>query len=210
VPVDITPAVPEPETIVAPPRGLRSDRIHSQVLEATAALLREGGYSAATMDAIAQRAGVSKVTLYKHWPSRTAVAAKAFGLMMADALPQPNTGTSAGDLTEQVLHVSEFYASDLGGVFAQLIAACVEDPAGAAYFGEFFLAGRRAAVAELWARAVERGDARPGVDVNDVIDTLFGALLFRLLIGHQPLSAEAAASLADVALRGTLLPTAKG
>lgn len=196
--------VTELDAIVSPPGGKRSERIHAQVLEATAELLREGGYPAATMDAIAQRAGVSKVTLYNHWPSRTAVAAKAFGLIMANALPQPDTGSSAGDLTEQVKHVSEFYASDLGHVFAQLLAACVEDPAGAAYFREFFLSGRRAAVAELWQRAVDRGDTRPGLDVDDVIDTLFGALAFRLLMGHRPLTEEGAVALANVTLYGTM------
>lgn len=198
-----------PDTaIVVPPGGQRSARIHAQVLEAAAALLREGGYGAATMDAIAQRAGVSKVTLYNHWPSRTAVAAKAFGVMMADVLPLPDTGSSVGDFTEQVRQVSAFYASDLGPVAAQLVAACVDDPAGAAYFREFFLSGRRAAMAELWDRAVARGDALPGVAVDDVIDILFGPLLFRLLIGHYPLTDEAAVSFAQVALRGVLRPSA--
>lgn len=190
--------------IVAHPTGLRSDRIHRAVLAATQQLLREGGYPVATVDAIAQRSGVSKATIYKHWPSRTAVAAKAFGLMMADALPLPDTGTTEGDLTEQVRQVSAFYASDLGTVFAQLVAACVDDAAGAPYFREYFLNGRRAAIAELWRRALARGDADPGVTVDDVIDILFGPLIFRRLTGHYALTDEAAASLARTALRGLL------
>ncbi|MEU6347569.1 TetR/AcrR family transcriptional regulator [Streptomyces sp. NPDC046977] len=199
--------------ILERPRGARSDRLHAQVLAATQELLREGGLPAATVDAIAQRSRVSKATIYKHWPSRTAVAAKAFGLMMAEALPLPDTGSTRGDLAEQVRRVSAFYASDLGAVFAQLVAACVDDPAGAAYFRKYFLAGRRAAITELWQRGIDRGEADPAIPVDDVIDILFGPLIFRRLAGHYTLTDEHAATLADNALAGLLpnqvLPSAR-
>ena len=84
------------------------------------------------------------------------MAAESFGAMMAQALPLPDTGSAAGDLTEQVVRVSAFYASARGAVFAQLLAACVDDPAGAMYFRDYFLSGRRAAITTLWQRAVER------------------------------------------------------
>lgn len=190
--------------ILARPTGARSDRIHEAVLRATREILDEGGYPAATVEAIAQRSGVSKATLYNHWPSRTAVAAKAFGQMMAGELPLPDTGDSRQDLTEQVRRVSAFYASPRGRVFAQLLAACVDDPAGAAYFREYFLAGRRQAITELWQRALDRGDADPSVSIDDVIDVLFGPLIFRRLTGHYGLTDEHARSLADAALDGLL------
>ncbi|AIY44802.1 TetR/AcrR family transcriptional regulator [Mycolicibacterium fortuitum] len=189
------------------PTGARSDRIHQAILVATAELLDEGGFPAATMDAIAARSGASKATLYKHWPSRTAVAAEAFGTMMAEALPLPDTGSTATDLTEQVVRVSAFYASARGEVFAQLLAACVEDTTGAAYFREYFLSGRRAAITELWRRGVDRGEADAGTAIDDVIDILFGPLIFRRMTGHYPLTEEHARQLAATALRG-LLPDA--
>ena len=113
------------EGLRARPGTPRSQRVHEAAVDATRRLLAEGGLPAATMDAIAARSGVSKATLYKHWPSRTAVAAEAFGREMADAVPLPDTGTTVGDLTEQVRLVSRFYASPEGTVFAQLLAACV-------------------------------------------------------------------------------------
>ncbi|MGC0366486.1 AcrR family transcriptional regulator [Rhodococcus sp. 27YEA15] len=200
-------AVGYEDGIIAHPTGPRSDRIHRAVLEATQELIREGGYPAATVDAIAQRADVSKATIYKHWPSRTAVAAKAFGHMMSDALPLPDTGSTVGDLTEQVRRVSAFYASDLGVVFAQLVAACVDDPPGASYFREYFLNGRRAAIATLWQRGLDRGDVDETVGIDDVIDILFGPLVFRRLTGHYELTEEAAASLARTVLHGLLRTT---
>ncbi|WP_237163080.1 TetR/AcrR family transcriptional regulator [Mycolicibacterium mucogenicum] len=184
------------------PTGARSDRIHQAILDATSELLDEGGFPAATVDAIAARSGASKATIYKHWPSRTAVAAESFGAMMAQALPLPDTGSAAGDLTEQVVRVSAFYASARGAVFAQLLAACVDDPAGAMYFRDYFLSGRRAAITTLWQRAVDRGEVDARLDVNDVIDILFGPLIFRRMTGHCALTEEHARRLAETAIRG--------
>ncbi|RRR39871.1 TetR/AcrR family transcriptional regulator [Mycolicibacter terrae] len=191
------------------PTGARSDRIHQAILAATAELLDEGGYAATTVDAIAARSGASKATIYKHWPSRTAVAAEAFGAMMAQQLPLPDTGSAVDDLTEQVVRVSAFYASGRGDVFAQLLAACVEDTAGAAYFREYFLDGRRAAITELWQRGIDRGEVDVDIAIDDVIDLLFGPLIFRRMTGHCPLSETHARRLTQAALRGVLPPHRK-
>lgn len=190
--------------LFARPVKPRSIRVHEAALDATRALLREGGLPAATIDAISARSGVSKATLYKHWPSRTAVAAEAFGRDMADAVPLPDTGTTEGDLVEQVRLVSRFYASAEGTVFSQLLAASVTDEGGAAYFRAWFLASRRAAVHTLWERGLARGDVRAEVDVDTATDLLFGPLVFRLMTGHLPLTDDAAEAVARAALHGLL------
>jgi AcrR family transcriptional regulator len=194
----------QPHALFARPVKPRSIRVHEAAVDATRALLREGGLPAATIDAISARSGVSKATLYKHWPSRTAVAAEAFGRDMADAVPLPDTGTTEGDLVEQVRLVSRFYASPEGTVFSQLLAASVTDPGGAAYFRAWFLASRRAAVRTLWERGLARGDVRTEVDVDTATDLLFGPLVFRLMTGHLPLTDDAAEAVARAALHGLL------
>jgi len=190
--------------LILHPQTPRSLRVHDSALRATRELLREGGLPAATIDAISGRSGVSKATLYKHWPSRVAIAAEAFSSDVAEAAPPPDTGTTEGDLREHVRQISAFYASPEGQVYRGLVAACVQDVGGAAYFRAFFLAGRRAAVARLWQRGVERGDVRQEVDVDTATDLLFGPLLFRLMTGHLPLTAEGADAIAAAALRGLL------
>lgn len=193
----------EGEGIQAHPTSPRSLRVHEAALQATRELLKEGGLGAATVDAIAARSGVSKATIYKHWPSRTAVAAEAFGSLMAEALPLPDTGSAAGDFAGQVRQVSAFYAAE--PVFAQLLAACVTDPGGAPYFRRFFLTGRREAIAALWQRALDRGEADPDVDAETATDILFGPLIFRLMSGHQPLTEAEADKISTAALGGLLL-----
>jgi len=190
--------------LVLHPQTPRSQRVHDSALRATRELLAEGGLAAASTDAISRRSGVSKATLYKHWPSRIAIAAEAFGSDMAEAVPLPDTGTTAGDLREHLRRVSAFYASPEGRVYRELMAACVRDAGGAAYFRAWFLARRRRAVAQLWQRGVERGDVSADVDVDTATDLLFGPLVFRLMTGHLPLTAEGADAIADAAFGGLL------
>lgn len=189
--------------IKAVPSGARSARIHQLLLQVTGQLLDEGGLPAATVDAIAARSGVSKVTIYNHWPSRTAIAASAFAELMGAAVPVPDTGSLAGDVTEHLVRLGAFYASEpRGKAFAQLLAACVDDEAGAAYFREYFLDGRHRVIAQLWQRALDRDEADPGVDLDEVIDILAGPLIFRRLAGHHPLTEDAARKVARAVLRG--------
>lgn len=189
---------------MTPPEGTRSARLHQNAIRATQELLHEGGYPAATIDAIAARAGVSKVTLYNHWPSRTAVIAKSFGLMMRDALPIPDTGDFAQDLSIYLKNIVRFYRSDLGAVFAQLLASCVQDPAASVYFHKYFLAERRASFAVIWQRAAARTDVAEAVDLDDMIDMFFGPLVYRLMSGHAELTEASVDQLVHTALHGLL------
>jgi AcrR family transcriptional regulator len=194
--------------LVLVPRTPRSVRVHDRALRATRELLHEGGLAAAGTDAISARSGVSKATLYRHWPSRVAIIAEAFGTGVAEAVPLPDTGTTEGDLREHLRLVSAFYASAEGRVYRELVAACVQDAGGAAYFRTFFLVGRRRAFGRLWERGVQRGDVSPDVDVDTATDVLLGPLLFRLMTGHLPLTDEGTDRVATAALHGLLVDTA--
>jgi hypothetical protein len=80
----------------------------------------------------------------------------------------------------------------------------VADPEAAPFFREFFLNGRRQAVAVLWDRALSRGEVKTSASVDTAIDLLFGPLIFRLLSGHATLTPPEADAIADAALTGLL------
>jgi AcrR family transcriptional regulator len=182
----------------------RSVRAHDAVLAATRTLLAQGGYRAATIDAISGRSGVSKATIYNHWPSRAAVAAEAFGAEMAEATPPPETGSARRDLTEHVRRVAAFYSSKWGAIFAELLAAGVDDEHGQEYFRRYFLDARRDNMRGMWARAQACGEARPEIDADVAQDVLVGALIFRLVTGHGPIDSAEAERIADAALDGLM------
>ena len=181
----------------------RSTRTHRSVIDATAALLAEGGLPAATIDAIRDRSGVSKTTIYKHWPNRLCVAVDAFAESLAQETGLPDTGTARGDFTEQIRRVAAFYASPIGGVFVQLLAAAAQDRQAAGWLRTRLLASRHAGIEDLWGRAVERGETRPDIDPDIAIDAIFGPVMWRLLRG-QTLSPADPDKLADAVLAGIL------
>ncbi len=82
------------------PRGRpRSDKAHKAILAAAAELLLARGLSAVSMDAVAERAGVSKATIYRWWPTKETLALDALYTEWAAARPSPrDTGTLRGDL----------------------------------------------------------------------------------------------------------------
>jgi len=51
----------------------RSEKAHRKVIEAALNLLASRGFEATSMDAIAETSGVSKATIYKHWPDKDAL-----------------------------------------------------------------------------------------------------------------------------------------
>ncbi|CAN5161470.1 TetR/AcrR family transcriptional regulator [soil metagenome] len=185
-------------------RTPRSIRTRRAVLAATVALLTEGGVPAATIDAIRDRSGVSKTTIYKHWPGRLCVAVDAFTEQLELSTDLPDTGTARGDLTEQAKRVTAFYRSPFGAVLVQLLAACAQDPVASGWLGERFTASRDHGVEQLWARAVERGEVRADIDPDVAMDLLFGPLMWRIVSGRESLGDDEAAQLLDAALSGLL------
>ena len=83
----------------APQRGRpRSEKARTAILEAAAELLLARGLSAVSMDAVAERAGVSKATIYRWWPTKETLALDALYTSGPAAAPARDTGSLRGDL----------------------------------------------------------------------------------------------------------------
>jgi AcrR family transcriptional regulator len=63
----------------------RREDADDKILAEALAMLREGGYRSVTLDAVAERAGVAKTTLYRRWPSKSALVAAALGPRASEA-----------------------------------------------------------------------------------------------------------------------------
>jgi hypothetical protein len=83
-----------------------------------------------------------------------------------------------------------------------LVSAMAERPELASVVREGFLIRRRRALSEVVRRGVERGDLRPDVDLELVLDTLGGPLFYRLLITGGPLDEQLAEGVTELILRG--------
>src|SRR5271163_3229481 len=139
------------------PRGRpRSNERRHAVLKAAMELMREDDLRIASIDRIAQRSGVSKATIYKWWPNRTAVAIDAFlHQMMADA-PVPDTGSAAEDFRLTLRGIMRFYSSPHGTIYAQLVGESQFYPTERERIRTHQVKVRRGAVRKIWDRGVAR------------------------------------------------------
>jgi AcrR family transcriptional regulator len=174
-------------------------------MEAAADLLIEGGLAAATIEAIAARAGVSKVTIYKWWPSRGAVAIDAYFHRYRVGITAEDTGDVVHDLTVQLQALTDAFRGRAGEVMAELIGQAQSDPCLADVLRDRWIQPRREIVGALLRRAVDRGQIRPDVDVEILMDQLYAPLYYRLVIGHQPLGESLAPALVRTLLNGARL-----
>jgi AcrR family transcriptional regulator len=180
----------------------RSERARLAILDAGADLLLEGGLAAATIEGIAARAGVSKVTIYKWWPSRGAVAVDSFFHRYRQTLSVEATGDLARDLTAQVLAVISDFRGRAGEVMAELIGQAQTDPELARTLRTRWLDPRRQASAALVQRSADRGEIAADVDIQVFLDQIYAPLYFRLTMRHQPLDDSLAQTLVRTVLDG--------
>jgi AcrR family transcriptional regulator len=167
--------------------GGRSARVRHEVLAATTAILLEEGLEAATITAIAERAGVHHTSIYRRWGDRAALVREALLGAVDTAVPVRDTGNLHVELTHMLDDVVELYRSPLGPVLLDVIRS--RDPSLAelqrTYFGE-----RLAHCAKVIERAKARGELPQAVDYRLVFELLLGPLL-----GHALLSGDSIQSL---------------
>ncbi|MFD4440395.1 TetR/AcrR family transcriptional regulator [Nocardia sp. NPDC058519] len=186
--------------------GGRSARVREAVLDATTAELAEHGYQGLTVDAVTQRAGVHKTTVYRRWRGPEGLVADALERAAEQSWPIPDTGTLTGDLralTELVR--SSFADPDAGTVATAFVAAGMQHPDAAAALRGFY-AARHDEAAAIVRRAIVRGEVEPDIDAAEIIRLAIAPLFHRLFITHEPVTAEQARRSADVAATLARIP----
>jgi AcrR family transcriptional regulator len=184
----------------------RSERARLAILEATADLLLEGGLGAASMEAIAARAAVSKVTIYKWWPTRGAVAVDAYFHRFRQTLAFEDSGEVAHDLVTQIQRLVEAFRGRAGEVMAELVGQAQSDPTLAEMLRSGWLEPRREATTTVLRRAVDRSQIRADADIAALLDQLYAPLYYRVIMGHEPLDDGLAATLVHNVLDGVRPP----
>jgi AcrR family transcriptional regulator len=187
------------------PRGRpRSETARTAILSATIALLIDQGLHAMNMDDVAERAGVSKATIYRWWASKEMLALDA--LATAWALPTSgkwaDTGSLRGDLLAHLRPwVRQVKAKPYGRVIAALIAEAQIHPDFARLYRENFILPRRGEARVLFVRAIERGEIPPDIDFDVSLDLLYGPLYHRLLHLHAPLTDRFTKDIVDAVVK---------
>lgn len=180
----------------------RSAAAQSAILHAAMEILAKRPLRDVTAEEIARNAGVSKATLYKWWPNKNIVALDAFLTSMREAVAIPDTGSAEQDFTIQLESAIDFYKNSSGRLLCHFIAEGQSDPDLLLFFRERFLKPCRQSLRVIWQRGVARGEIRPDVDGDLVLDLIFGPMVYRLLVGHGPLDVTQAKTIIGNVFRG--------
>lgn len=164
----------------------RVERSKRAVLEATLALLCEEGLSGVTIDEVARRSGVAKTTIYRHWPSRSALLMTACStLSVKPKLPD------AGASRENLQHVLSVIAEQLQKARWATAMPSVIDAAERdkelervqLHLLRDFLEPLHAAI----SRAQQKGELSDTVKPSEMTAPIAGALFYRRWFSREPI-----------------------
>jgi AcrR family transcriptional regulator len=184
---------------VGRPREARADQA---IRAATLELMAEQGVQALRVGDVAARAGVGKATIYRRFRSKDELVTDAVGGLVSE-IAVPDTGSTHGDLLALMNEAVELYSDTLAaGLMPTVVDEMSRNPEFAEIARDRFLAGRRAALREVFERGVGRGDLREDLDVELALDVLGGPLFYRLMITGGPIDTRLAANVVELILRG--------
>jgi AcrR family transcriptional regulator len=186
----------------------------TSILDATIALLTEVGIGGTTTNAIVERSGCSKATIYRRWPTRTALILDALRTVFRG---QPQDVRTVVEHEREVgtVHAAAqrgaliFDSPLMRAVFPTIARELLGgSPIGEQFRLDVFVPIRTAAKARL-LEAVDRGEISSTVDHDLVFDAIYGALLYRVLVG-EPVDETVARELADLVIEGAAGPMRRG
>ncbi|MGW0669103.1 TetR/AcrR family transcriptional regulator [Streptomyces sp. NPDC002746] len=188
--------------ITSPSSLRRSESSRRATLEAALDLCTERGYGRVTVEAIAARAGVSKKTIYRWWPSKSAVLLEAFTEALVQAAPSADTDDIAADLRTHVNGaVGVLSVPPFGPAYAGILSELHHDDELAETVRTQLIEPRFEEVVVRLRVAQERGQIPPGADLRLAVEMLYGPVYYRHVLRKPMQDPEAVALLVDHVLR---------
>lgn len=160
----------------------RNVETQNSILSASYDLLLENGFGAVTVEKIADRAKVSKATIYKWWPNKAAVVMDGFLSAAAARLPVPDTGSVFQDILEHATNMARFMTTREGSIFLEIIGEGQDDSALAEAYRTRYIRPRRLEVHGIMDRGLQRGELKKNLDTALCTDLIYGPIFYRLLV----------------------------
>ena len=171
------------------------------VLEAAIQLVHDKGAAHATMDAIARHAGITKITLYRRWPSKAALLAEALLHELRKAAPLDQSARPYDAIVGHVIAFTRGLSGTLGVLFERVIAESLTDADARVAFRDRYLALRRRTAIQIIKRGLADGSFDFPGTAEERHDELYGALFYRFLFKVGSLNEAAAIRLVRDVLR---------
>jgi AcrR family transcriptional regulator len=167
--------------VASRPGRRRDPSLGPRVVAAALAVYAEAGWSGFSFDAVARRAGVGKAPLYLRWASKEDLLLAAFGAHTT-AITITDSGDLRDDLVEYTCRLIDSKAGPDGWAFLRLHLEATLIPALHASFSSQIANPHVEGARALLDRALERGDLRPGSPTDLMLDSLYGAVLIKIIL----------------------------
>jgi AcrR family transcriptional regulator len=159
----------------------RSEASRRAILDSTLQLCAEIGYRRLTIEAIAARAGVSKKTIYRWWPSKGAVVLEALDGAATKVAEHHDTGDLAADLHAQLTAVIGLLTPPNTSPAVGLIAEALHDDELAHDLRERLIRPRIDEFKARMRRAQQVGQLAADADLDVALDLVYGPIYHRLV-----------------------------
>ena len=170
-----------------PGRGRPRDKSADQrILKAALDLVERVGFRAVTVEAIAEKAGVARTTVYRRWPSKATIVMDALLVRVEPEINFPSGTSPIINLRAQMSLLARTFRSRKGVLVRSLLAEAQSDPELKQAFLERWILKRRAAAVYVIRAAIAAGELAAGTDPEVLLDVLYGGLYYWLLIGINP------------------------
>lgn len=191
------PPMPKAASKRGRPRSLETE---SAILDAAYRLAATIGLSATTVDAIARESQVSKMTIYKWWPSRDTLLIDAFLRQAARMVPLPEQGEPLTILRDHAGAYAKALNADFGRVQVAVIAEGMAKQGSGALFHDRYLKARKAIGVKVIQRGQAEGVFRQAVPASELYDRIYGTLFYQFLFGLRRVTPAHARALVDSVL----------
>jgi AcrR family transcriptional regulator len=173
--------------VAAPRRSRITPEREAELYAAVLDLLREVGYDALTMDAVAARTRSSKATLYRQWGGKAELVVRAIRQGKPGKLAGIDTGTLRGDLHAMVAQEDDCTMERNSALMRGVAMAIHHNPDLRQAFREQLVEPEIEEFRLLLQRAVDRGEIRADCPALDfLLHMLVGGFATRALLDDQP------------------------
>jgi len=169
----------------------RGDALNSAIHEATLDELAELGYAKLTIERVALRAGASKASVYRRWPSRIELVLDAVQHLAPDPTAIFDTGSLRGDAIAFMRQMADLFAGPAGEALRGLLGDALADPSRTLELRNHSRGTGHRAMQEIVRRAVERGEIHSGAITPRRLDVA-QAMLREQFLFHGPPVLDAA------------------
>ncbi|WP_155349227.1 TetR/AcrR family transcriptional regulator [Acrocarpospora pleiomorpha] len=181
------------------PRDIDAD---ARILRAALHVLSREGFASMSMDAVAERSGVSKPSIYRRWSTKIELATAAIATMSNDDPPTTEADAWKALLTELRLFERAVSRDHGMSIIGTLLAHEEQQPGMIALYREQVVRARRNRVRAVLDRGIREGQFPEDIDVNLVLNMMFG-YYYASYIGGEPQPADWPDRCVDLVRRAT-------